>query len=103
MISSVETLSSNGCRTRTSGGGAVRSSWAVMRPGSAVRTRIPPSSRIRSPSRDNDSPYLVVGQWPAGLLRDTQDTVHEVTVDTTVDAIHRKPVPHVARARRAVD
>src|SRR4051812_25840786 len=103
MISSVETLSRSGCRTSSDGGSvAVPASWAAMRPGSRVRARIGPLSRIRSPSRDNDSPYLLVGQRPAGQLRQAQHVLDEPAVHFG-DAVGRQPVAHVARARRAVD
>src|SRR6187551_1174019 len=99
MISSVETLSSNGCRTSASGDAVtVRSSWAAIRPGSSVRTRTGPRSRTGSASRDNDPPYLVVGQRPAGPLRLAQHVLHQAAVGGgAVDAVDGEPVPDVAR------
>src|SRR5690349_2873789 len=102
MISSVETLSSSGCRTSAAGGSvAVPVSWAAMRPGSSVRARIGPRSRIPS-SPDNGSPYLVVGQRPAGRLRQAQHVLDEPAVHFA-DAVDLQPVAHIARPRRAVD
>src|SRR5262245_35008699 len=102
MISSVETLSSNGSRTSAAGGAvAVRSSWAASSPASAVRTSSPPCNRTVSPVRGNDPPYLFVGQRPARQLRRAQHVLYHGLAGLA--AVDGEPVTHVARARGRVD